>query len=200
MGNPLLAFWKNIFGQGDDERRIRRATFRVAAHSAAEASATIFLILRRMRAPLIVLIVIFSVSVLGLTVIPGQDAEGNPLHMGFFDAFYVMSYTATTIGFGEIPFPFTYNQRMWVTISIYLTVIGWAYAIGSLLALLQDRAFRSALALQHFSRKVSRLREPFLLIAGYGRTGELLGQDRKSTRLNSSHANISYAVFCLKKK
>src|SRR3712207_7832035 len=29
-------------------------------------------------------------------------------------------------------------------------------------------------------------------------TGE--AQDRKSTRLNSSHANISYAVFCLKKK
>src|SRR3712207_8407654 len=27
-----------------------------------------------------------------------------------------------------------------------------------------------------------------------------LGQDRKSTRLNSSHANISYAVFCLKEK
>src|SRR3712207_8810990 len=28
----------------------------------------------------------------------------------------------------------------------------------------------------------------------------VLAQDRKSTRLNSSHANISYAVFCLKKK
>ena len=95
--------------------------------------------------------------------------------MGFFDAFYVMSYTATTIGFGEIPYPFTYSQRMWVTISIYLTVIGWAYAIGSLLALLQDRAFRQALARQHFTRKVARLREPFVLIAGYGRTGELLG-------------------------
>src|SRR5947209_15457883 len=27
-----------------------------------------------------------------------------------------------------------------------------------------------------------------------------ISQDRKSTRLNSSHANISYAVFCLKKK
>src|SRR3712207_7843675 len=27
-----------------------------------------------------------------------------------------------------------------------------------------------------------------------------MGKDRKSTRLNSSHANISYAVFCLKKK
>src|SRR3712207_8061669 len=31
-----------------------------------------------------------------------------------------------------------------------------------------------------------------------GRDGA--GRDRKSTRLNSSHANISYAVFCLKKK
>src|SRR3712207_9211896 len=30
--------------------------------------------------------------------------------------------------------------------------------------------------------------------------GDVVGQDRKSTRLNSSHANISYAVFCLKKK
>src|SRR3712207_8700300 len=30
--------------------------------------------------------------------------------------------------------------------------------------------------------------------------GEFGGRDRKSTRLNSSHANISYAVFCLKKK
>src|SRR3712207_7620978 len=29
---------------------------------------------------------------------------------------------------------------------------------------------------------------------------DLLIRDRKSTRLNSSHANISYAVFCLKKK
>src|SRR3712207_7198342 len=36
-----------------------------------------------------------------------------------------------------------------------------------------------------------------------GRGGEApapQGRDRKSTRLNSSHANISYAVFCLKKK
>src|SRR3712207_7892735 len=30
--------------------------------------------------------------------------------------------------------------------------------------------------------------------------GVLVEEDRKSTRLNSSHANISYAVFCLKKK
>src|SRR3712207_7160685 len=33
-----------------------------------------------------------------------------------------------------------------------------------------------------------------------GADDEDAGGDRKSTRLNSSHANISYAVFCLKKK
>src|SRR3712207_8615043 len=39
-------------------------------------------------------------------------------------------------------------------------------------------------------------------LAGHvaGCAGEGASQDRKSTRLNSSHANISYAVFCLKKK
>src|SRR3712207_6851744 len=49
-----------------------------------------------------------------------------------------------------------------------------------------------------------------LLIAGLADVDQLVpaamedrlhqGPDRKSTRLNSSHANISYAVFCLKKK
>src|SRR3712207_7202200 len=39
------------------------------------------------------------------------------------------------------------------------------------------------------------------VITAAGRpAGRPTGLDRKSTRLNSSHANISYAVFCLKKK
>src|SRR3712207_7722210 len=46
--------------------------------------------------------------------------------------------------------------------------------------------------------------DPTLATTGWFEYGWLLGQplfpDRKSTRLNSSHANISYAVFCLKKK
>src|SRR3712207_8500961 len=37
-------------------------------------------------------------------------------------------------------------------------------------------------------------------VAGSGSLVLVTGPDRKSTRLNSSHANISYAVFCLKKK
>lgn len=87
-----------------------------------------------------------------------------------------MSYTATTIGFGELPYTFTNAQRMWVTVTIYLTVVGWAYALGSLFALLQDRAFRDAIALRRFTHRVARLSEPFLLIAGYGRTAELVGR------------------------
>src|SRR3712207_8254867 len=38
------------------------------------------------------------------------------------------------------------------------------------------------------------------LAGGAAGVGHAAGGDRKSTRLNSSHANISYAVFCLKKK
>src|SRR3712207_7070526 len=37
-------------------------------------------------------------------------------------------------------------------------------------------------------------------IRTHKRLMDILDPDRKSTRLNSSHANISYAVFCLKKK
>jgi Trk K+ transport system NAD-binding subunit len=140
----------------------------------SEPSAAVFLVLRRMRVPLITLVLVFAVSVFGLTLVPGEDGEGQPVRMGFFHAFYFMSYTATTIGFGEIPYAFTDAQRLWVVVCIYLTVVAWAYAIGALLTLLQDRAFRHALAVQHFERKVRRIAEPFLVVAGYGQTGALL--------------------------
>src|SRR3712207_7085417 len=50
-------------------------------------------------------------------------------------------------------------------------------------------------ALQRRAAGAARPRGP-----GEGGHEHLPGRDRKSTRLNSSHANISYAVFCLKKK
>src|SRR5439155_23606228 len=40
----------------------------------------------------------------------------------------------------------------------------------------------------------------YLLVTGHGSVEHNLPEDRKSTRLNSSHVAISYAVFCLKKK
>src|SRR3712207_8759117 len=49
-------------------------------------------------------------------------------------------------------------------------------------------------------RHVRRLCHAQLVGVTAGREGDTRNLDRKSTRLNSSHANISYAVFCLKKK
>src|SRR6266581_7169501 len=45
-----------------------------------------------------------------------------------------------------------------------------------------------------------RAHEAMFLIRGGGELARTVGEDRKSTRLNSSHPSISYAVFCLKKK
>src|SRR3712207_7174955 len=59
----------------------------------------------------------------------------------------------------------------------------------------QVTAREGALKLREAAR---RLAEGF--DAEYLLHGSAVPLDRKSTRLNSSHANISYAVFCLKKK
>jgi Trk K+ transport system NAD-binding subunit len=134
----------------------------------------LFLVLRRLRAPLITLLIVYAVSIAGMVAIPGLDAEGRTWRMGFFHALYVMSYTATTIGFGEIPYPFTDAQRLWVTFAIYLSVIGWAYAIGSVFALTQDATFRAAAARSLFVRRVARLAEPYCVICGYGRSGSAI--------------------------
>ena len=134
-----------------------------------------FLVLRRMRAPLIVLIGIYAVSVLGLTLVPGVDGEGKPAPpMSFFHAFYFISYTATTIGFGEIPNAFSDGQRLWVTFSIYLTVVGWSYSLVTLLALLQDKSFQNTLVASRFARRVKRINVPFYLVCGCGETGGLI--------------------------
>ncbi len=91
--------------------------------------------------------------------------------MTLFQAFYFVTYTATTIGFGEIPHAFTDEQRLFVTLIIYLSVIGWAYLLGSFLSLAQDKALQQAIVSTRFNRSVAGLREPFYLICGLGETG-----------------------------
>lgn len=136
-----------------------------------------FLVLRRMRVPVIVLIVIYGISVVGLTLIPGVDAAGQPAPpLSFFHAFYFISYTATTIGFGEIPNAFSNAQRLWVIVCIYLTVVGWSYSVVTLIALLQDKGFQNTLTTNRFARRVSLLKEPFYLICGCGETGNLIAR------------------------
>jgi voltage-gated potassium channel len=134
----------------------------------------VFLIMRRMRVPLIMLIVSYAAAITGLALIPGRDADGHPVSMGFFHAFYVVAYTSTTIGFGEIPYPFTDAQRLWVTVTIFGTVGIWIYAAGALIALLQEPALRRARAERQLRARVMRLRNPFYLVCGYGQTGAAL--------------------------
>lgn len=132
------------------------------------------LILRRMRVPLLVLITTYSISILGFVLVPGVDENGQRWHMTFFDAVYFVSYMATTIGFGELPQPFSAAQRMWTTISIYLSVVGWVYAIGSILSLVQNSLLKRALEEGRFTRNVKKLSDSFFIICGYGETSRLL--------------------------
>jgi voltage-gated potassium channel len=134
----------------------------------------IYVLLRRIHLPLIVLVVVYAISILGFVMIPGQDDKGNVWHMGFFHAFYFVSYMGTTIGFGEIPYPFTDAQRLWATVSMYATVITWLYGIGAALAVVQDPAFQAISRENAFRRAIRRTAEPFYLICGYGDTGRLL--------------------------
>jgi len=115
----------------------------------------LFLILRRLRRPLILIIVSFAIAIIGLTLMPGVDDKGQPWKMSIFDALYVISYTATTIGFGEIPYAYSKAQRLWLTFSIYFTVIPWFYAIGKIITLLQDTGLRQAITTERCKQSTS---------------------------------------------
>jgi len=145
----------------------------------------IYILLRRLRTPLVVLILAYSISILGMTLIPGIDNQGKPWRMDFFHAFYFVSFMGTTIGFGELPYAFTDAQRAWTLVSIYLTVVSWLYTIGVLLRIAQDPGFRKLLDYAGFTRAVRRIRDPFFLVCGYGDTGSLLVNTLTGRGLNA---------------
>jgi len=103
----------------------------------------LFMVMRRLRAPLITLIVVYAISVGGLALVPGVEVDGHP-------------------------------QRM--TILIYMSVIGWAYTLASVIALANDPIFRGLLARAHFARRVRQLAEPFYILCGYGQSGSRLAR------------------------
>ncbi len=188
MINPIVAVVASRRRSG-----LRRRP--VPVPTAATSTDVIFLVLRRMRPPLLWLVGVFTLSVVGLSATVGVDASGAPYRLSLFESFYVMSYTATTIGFGELPYPFTTGQRLWVTFMIYATVIGWAYAVATLLSLSQDEGFITARTIQRFRRRVRRLREPFYLVAGFGESGRrvclrLDSLDQRCVALDSRKARI----------
>jgi len=116
---------------------------------------------------------------------PGVDENGNVWYMSIFEAFYVISYTASRIGFGEVPHTYSQAQRVWMTFSIYLTVIPWFYAVGKIITLLQDTSLRQAVAAERVAESVRQLQEPFFILCSYGQSASLLAKilDEKNMRV-----------------
>src|SRR5258707_10023415 len=108
-----------------------------------------------------------------------------------------------------LPRPKAYDDTFWKPISLWLTttdhkLIGIMYMVTGILSFLIGGILVLIVRLQ--------LSQPNLKLVDAETYNQLISAhgvtmifffvtiDRKSTRLNSSHANISYAVFCLKKK
>ncbi len=139
-----------------------------------KSSRVSYIVLRYMRRPILVLVAVYAASMIGWIMIPGVDAEGNAQNLSFFHAFYFLTYTVTTTGFGELPSTFTEAQRMWGILSLYTGVIAWFYALGSIVGLVQNPDFQQSVAENRFTKRVKRISDPFCIICGYGNTGALL--------------------------
>jgi len=127
----------------------------------------LWIILQKLRIPLLVIIVTYSIAMLGMVLIPGMDDSGHVYHLTFFDAFYFVSYMASTIGFGEAPYSFTYEQKLWVSFCIYITVIGWFYGLGALVSAVTDKTLKFEMMRSRFKKKVEALEDDFVIILGY---------------------------------
>ena len=151
----------------------------------SELDRVTMIVLRYLRRPFLVIVLVYAIAMIGMSLIPGRDADGNPEYMSLFHAFYFFTYTATTTGFGEIPREFTDEQRLWAILCLYTGVIAWFYAIGSTVRLLQNPHFTQALNQRAFARTVRRGDAPFFLICGFGDSGSLLARGLSDHRLGA---------------
>jgi Trk K+ transport system NAD-binding subunit len=134
----------------------------------------VWLTMRRIRTPLILMILVYSLSVFGMVQIPGQDEAGNPIQVTYLEAAYFIAILATTIGFGEIPTAFTHAQRFYAFIILFPNVIAWLYSIGTIISLFVDQQFRAVMARSRFSRRVRRMRGSYYIVCGFGYTGRMI--------------------------
>lgn len=142
----------------------------------SELDRVTMVVLRYLRRPVFVLIIVYAIGITGMALIPGVDADGNTAYMSLFHAFYFFTYTATTTGFGEIPNQFTDTQRLWTIFCLYMGVVSWLYAIGSIIRLVQNPHFLMALNENQFASSVKRIQQSFFIICGFGDTGSLLAR------------------------
>lgn len=151
----------------------------------SELDRVTMVVLRYMRRPIFVLVLVYAVGITGMALIPGREIGGEPEYMSLFHAFYFFTYTATTTGFGEIPGEFTDEQRLWAILCLYMGVVAWLYAIGSIIRLVQNPHFVQAMNEYRFRHIVGRISSPFFIICGFGDTGSLLARGLSDHFLNA---------------
>jgi voltage-gated potassium channel len=134
----------------------------------------LWLTIRRLRMPMIVLVIVFFLSVIGMVLIPGLDQNGQPAHMSYLDAAYFVAILATTIGLGEIPRTFTDAQRLYGFIIIWPNVAVWLYSFGTILGLLLDPQFRNVMRRGRFEQRVETMPHNFFVVCGFGNTGRMI--------------------------
>ncbi len=134
----------------------------------------IWLTIKRLRVPLIIMVLVYFLSVVGMVLVPGLDDQGREYHLSYLDAAYFVAILATTIGLGEIPHSFTEAQRLFVFIIIFPNVAAWLYSFGTVLGLLLDPQFRTVLRRSRFQQRVSRLPHRFFIVCGFGNTGSMI--------------------------
>lgn len=130
-----------------------------------------YIIISKLRKPIIAIITIYSIGILGMKLIPGTDDLGQIYNLSFFDAFYIVSYTSTTIGFGETPYPWNENQKMFMLIIIYASVICWIWAINCIITILRDKEITKVREEYKTHSRINKITKPFYIIAGIDQTG-----------------------------
>ena len=155
----------------------------------------VWLTMRRMRTPLIVLILVYALSVIGLVLIPGEDPTGRMIRMDFLNAAYFIAILSTTIGLGEVPYVFTGAQRLYIFIIIYPNVIAWLYSIGTILSLFLDPQFKAVLKRANFTRRIHWLNQSFYIVCGFGNTGHMIVRGLQRRHINAVIVEREEAVI-----
>ncbi len=138
----------------------------------------IFILLRRLRQPLMVLISVYAVAVLGFTLIPGVDPDGQPWTHEFSACVLLrqfsghhhrtgrdsLSLSATPSACGPRP---QSTARWWRGCT----------PLARLFSVLQDPLFRRILHENGVERAVRRIREPFYLVCGYDDAGSRVARE-----------------------
>ena len=94
-----------------------------------------YLFLRRMRVPLVLVIMLYTVSVFGLAIMPGVDDAGNPTEgMGLFNAFVVIPQLLVATVMGTIMRHFFPTEPIWTMAfagAVMLAAAGATLQLGS---------------------------------------------------------------------